>query len=417
MPPPAPDSAIPGYYAAAGPEPPPRPPLEGAVDVDVCVVGGGLTGLSAARELARRGVGVALVEARRVGWGASGRNGGQAVAGFAPPMKRVEKLVGRAGARALWDMSRNALRRLDADMAGRPLGRGFVHAARRRSSLRAFAEWAEAAARDYDYPELAPLDRAGLAAHAASPLYAGGLYDAGARHLDPLALCRALAAAAESAGAALYERSPALEAGGGAVRTRAGRVRAGAVVLACNAHVGALRPDLARHVAPVESFVCATAPLGARLARRLLPSGAAVCDDRRHVDYFRRLPDHRLLFGGGARFAGRPPRDAAGFLRRRIAAVFPELAGAGIDYAWSGSVAATRTGLPAVGRARDGAWFAHGYCGEGLLMSMAAGRSVAAAVCGDGADFATLSRIPRRALPRPRAPWMWAAEAWTRISG
>lgn len=416
MPPPAPDDAIPGHYAAAGPETPPRPPLEGAVDVDACVVGGGLTGLSAARELARRGAAVALVEARRVGWGASGRNGGQAVAGFAPPMKRVETLVGRADARALWDLARGALRRLEEDAAGCGLRRGFVHAARRRRSLRAFAEWAEAAARDYGYPELAPLDRAGLAAHVASPLYAGGLYDAGARHLDPLALCRALAAGAESAGAALYEGSPALEAGGGAVRTRAGRVRAGAVVLACNAHIGALRPELGRHVAPVESFVCATAPLGADLARRLLPSGAAVCDDRRHVDYFRRLPDHRLLFGGGARFAGRRPRGA-GFLRRRIAAVFPELAGVEIAHAWSGAVAATRTGLPCAGRTRDGAWFAHGYSGEGLAMSMAAGRAIAAAVCGDGGDFALLSRIPRRALPRPRAPWMWAAEAWTRISG
>ncbi len=411
--------AIPGFYAAAATQPR-WPRLTGAVSADLCIVGGGLTGVSVAREFAERGRAAVLVEARRIGWGASGRNGGQTVIGFAAPMERVERLLGRAAARALWAAMCEERKRLDAETAGREARRGFVLAARRRRTLPALARWAETAARDYDYAELRPLDRDALAAHVASPAYCGGLYDGGARHFDPLALCRARGRRAAAAGAALFEDSPAvaIEAGrrGAAVRTRDGCVHARAVVLACNAYIGGLDPALASRLASATSYVCVTEPLGAALAAALMPSGAALCDDRRAVDYIRRTPDHRLLFGGGSRFVGREPRDIAKVLRPRIAAVFPRLAGVAIDHAWSGKVAVTRNRLPGIGRDPRGRYYAHGYSGEGLILSGMAGRAIAAALDGDSALFDLLRRIPQRPLPRPRALWLTLAQCAVRLA-
>lgn len=406
---------IPGFYAAAACAPA-WPRLRGAVSAGVCVVGGGMTGIAAARELAARGREVVLVEARRVGWGASGRNGGQAVAGFAPPMERVECLVGRRDARALWDAVRGGLARLDADSAGCGARAGFALAARRRRTLPALAREAERAARLYGYPLLRALDREGLAAHVRGPLFRGGLYDAGAIHLDPLALCRKRAAAAAAAGATLFENSPAVRIDGGAVETREGTVCAQTVVLACNAYAGRPGAPLAARILPVSSDVCVTEPLGAALAEHLMPSGAALCDDRRDVAYFRRTPDHRLLFGAGSRLSGRDAADPAALLRPRIAEIFPELADAAIDHAWSGTLAVTRNRLPDIGRTPGGAYYAQGYSGEGLILADVAGRAIAAAIDGDGAAFDVLRRIPHRALPPLRALWLPLAGLLMRLA-
>ncbi len=392
------------YYGQCMP-PPSCPQLSGTVSADVCVVGGGLTGVTAALELALSGRSVALLEAGRIGSGASGRNGGQAVAGFAPPMERLEQLLGYPDARALWRAVCADLARLDAEVGDCAAQRGFVLAARRRRTLADLERWADAAQCRYGYGALQMLDNAGLADHVASPLFCGGLFDSAAWHLDPLALCRKRAAAAISAGAALYEYSSAVEMNGSNIRTRKGAVRADAVVLACDGGNDRLCRPLAARVAPVLSHVCVTAPLSAEQAARLMPSGAALCDDRRYVIYFRRTPDHRLLFGGGDGQRASSPQEIAAVLRPAFAEVFPDLARIPIDHAWSGVVTVTRNSLPDIGRIGDRIYYAQGYSGEGLILSGVAGAAVAAALNGDDALFALLNRIPHRSFPPLRALW------------
>jgi gamma-glutamylputrescine oxidase len=419
------DAPLDSYYAACRGSVPAHAPLDGDLETEVCVVGAGLTGVSCACELAERGVGVAVLEARRLGWGASGRNGGQAQLGVSPGMAPVERMLGMADARRLWDLTVQGLHAMVARI-GRlgiacDLGRGYLLAVTKPRNLRGLAAWAEAARREYGFDGYRLLDRDEVRREVASERYHGGLLDPVSRHLDPLAYLTGLAEAARASGALMFEGSPALRIESGdrvAVHTGRGCVRAKALVLAGNAYLGGLAPVLAPRVMPVAATACATAPLGEARARALIPNGVSVCDDRQVLDYYRVTGDHRLLFGGGAGYSGRAPRGVAARMRRRVLRVFPQLAGADIAHAWSGRVAITRNRLPDIGRLAANVYYAQGFSGQGLVLTGVAGRAIAEAITGAPNDFDLLARIRHAPFPGGRAlrmPLLVAGQAWMRL--
>ncbi len=412
----------PSWYAATARELAPFPALEGAAEADVCVIGGGYTGLSAALHLAEAGLDVALVEAQRVGWGASGRNGGQVGSGQRRDQDWLEARFGRDRARALWDMAEEA-KALVRGLVARhgiacDLRPGIVHAAHKAALVAAYHAEAEKLARDYGYAEVEPLDRAGLAALVASPGYFGGSFDRGGAHLHPLNYALGLARAAAAAGVRIFERSRVEAVGDGPrpeVRTAAGRVRARFVVVAANGYLGGLVPAVAARVMPINNFIVATEPLGEDRARALIRNDAAVADSRFVVNYFRLSADHRLLFGGGESYGWRFPRDIAGLVRPRMLGVFPQLAGVRIDHAWGGTLAITVDRMPAFQRLGATVVSVGGYSGHGVALATLAGKLVAEAVAGTAGRFDMLAGLPQPEFPggvRLRWPLLVLAMTW-----
>ena len=412
----------PSWYAATARLLPPFPSLAGDVEADVCVVGGGYAGLSAALHLAEAGLSVALVEAQRVGWGASGRNGGQVGSGQRREQDWLEAAFGRTRAHALWDMAEEA-KALVRGLVARhgiacDLRDGILHAAHKARFVPAYHAEAGKLARDYGYDAIEPLDRAGLAAVLDSPGYHGGAYDRGGAHLHPLDYALGLARAAAAAGARLFERSrvEAVETGTRPeARTGAGRVRARFLLLACNGYVGGLVPAVAARVMPINNFIVATEPLGAQRACALIRNGAAVADSRFVVNYFRLSCDHRLLFGGGESYGWRFPADIAGLVRPRMEGIFPQLRGVRIDHAWGGTLAITVNRMPAFQRLAPTVLAAGGYSGHGVALATLAGKLMAEAVAGTAGRFDMLAALPQPAFPggaRLRWPLLVLAMSW-----
>ena len=412
--------ALTWYDTTAHPAPA-HPALVGDHDTDVAILGGGYTGLSAALELARRGFRVALVEARRIAAGASGRNGGQLITGFNPGFTTLAARHGEATARALFDLAEAGKTLLRERVAQHAidcgLTWGFVSAALKPSQLRALADEAALLAR-FGYDALAPWSAAELQAVVRSPRYIGGWFDAGSGHLHPLNYARGLARAATAAGARLFEQSPVIRLEPGArpaLATAQGRLRADAVLLCGNAHLiqdqPALAPTLTRRIMPVASAMVATAPLGPARLREFLARDIAVADANHILDYFRGTRDGRLLFGGLARYDGRPPLVIAGALRPRLARVFPGLAAVPIEHEWAGLVAITRDRLPYVGRLAPNILFALGYSGHGAILAGLAGALLAEAVAGTLTRFDVLAGFEHARFPggRFKTPVLCAA--------
>ncbi len=396
------------YYAATATPREPAAALAGDVSADVCVIGGGFTGLSAALRLAEHGARVVLLEAKTIGAGASGVNGGQMIPGFRHGAVDLVRRFGSGTARALIDLTVAARDRMAARVARDGIAcdlrlTGHLSAASFPSDIADFA--AEAAALDaLGIGGVTVLDARGVGAHVASDAYFGGLHDTSGGHVHPLNYAIGLASAAQAAGVTIYEASAATGIAAGAapiVTTAAGRVRAGQVVVACDALIDGLAfgtRRLSKRLMPVWSYTIATAPLGEARAAALLPTNAAVSDSKFALDYYRRSADHRLLFSGGERYTLAPLEDIAGFVRPHLARAFPALATVTIDHAWAGIVAVTTSRFPHVGR--DGAvWWAHGYSGHGVLLAQASGHAVGDAIRGDTAAFDLLSRLPSRDWP------------------
>lgn len=393
------------YYAASVSGPTPGPPLTGATRCDVCVIGAGLTGLSAALELAARGFEVLVLEAGAIGDGASGRSGGQLIFGYACEMTKLAALVPATDARRLWDFSCAALADVRARVADYAIDcdwvDGQIHVAikaRQRAELRA---WQAVLAEDYGYDGLEFLDGEALSAHVVSPRYCAGLYDPRGAHVHPLKYTLGLAAAARAAGVQIYEHSRVLSLRRGArpaVSTAHGCVECRYVAIAGGAYLGSLVPELARRIMPVSTYIVATAPLGAELAARCLPSNAAVADLNFVLEYFRRSADDRLLFGGRASYSKRTPPNLAESLRRRMSRVFPQLASIPIEYAWGGYVDVTWNRAPDFGRLDDTLYYAQGFSGHGMAISGLAGKVLAEALAGDAMRFDVFARIPHRAF-------------------
>jgi gamma-glutamylputrescine oxidase len=395
-----------GYYAASAPTAPSRPSLGGEKTADVCVVGGGFTGLSAALHLALAGTRVVLLETDKVGFAASGRNGGQIHTGQRKEQADLETWLGKTHARDLWTLSEEAkatVRSLAREHnIACDLKDGLIIAAHDQAALRALEEDTEHLARDYAYSAARMMRTEETAVATGSRLYPGGRLDMGGGHLHPLKFVRGLASAAERAGAVIFEGSRALSversATGTTVRTAAGSVLSGHTILACDAFTGALVPELAKFIAHVESFIVATTPLDPDLNLSVLPSDCAVADTRHVLDYYRKSADRRMLFAGREAYWN-PPADIAGLVRPRMLAVFPQLAAQPIEYAWRGTVGITRTRMPHFGRLGERVLFAHGYSGQGVAMANLGGKLLAEAVMGNPERFEVMARVPAKAFP------------------
>ena len=405
------------WYAATARIPQPAPPLDGDARCHVCIVGAGYTGLSAALSLARAGADVIVLDARRAGGGASGRNGGQVGSGQRLDQLALESRLGEGRARALWDIAEAAKARVRALVeAHAPEARWTPGVAEVDRSARGASHAhrvADHLASRYGYDRIEPLDRDATAALTGSTRFAGGALDRGAAHIHPLRFALGLARAAQDAGARLHEgtRATALE-DGPVVATPAGTVRADHVILAGNGYLGTLHRGVAARVMPINNFIVATEPLGSAMP---LTRDVAIADGDFVVNYWRRSEDGRLLFGGGESYGYRFPRDIAALVRRPMLRVYPQLSGARITHAWGGTLAVTRSRLPHIAWVGPRVLSAGGYSGHGVAMAVIAGEILAEAILGRTGRLDAMAAIPSRPFPgagRARAPLLALAMAW-----
>ena len=386
-----------------------RPALEENLRVDVCVVGAGYTGLSAALELAERGYSVAVLEAYRVGSGASGRNGGVLGMGQRKDQDELESWLGADTARRLWQVAldANALvrDRVERYRIDCELKDGELHPPHRARHVAGYWDYVDHLAERYDYHRCRKIDADEMADMLGMRTYHGGYLDQGAGHLHPLNLALGLANAAESHGARIFEGSAVTDYrdtdGGVTVTTDRGQVRADYLVLACNGYLGRLARRIESFQMPINNFVLATEPLGEARARRINRDDLAVVDSRFVVNYFHNSPDHRLIFGGGENYSPRFPKDLKRFVRRFMLEVYPDLDDVAIDYAWGGTLAITLKRMPHFGRQGPVFW-AQGYSGHGVAMANMGGKLIAEALAGDAERFDLFARLPHVRFPGGR---------------
>ncbi len=402
---PAADHA-PSYYAATAIGLWDYPALEGGAICDVCVIGGGFTGLSAALHLAERGYDVVLLEAERIGWGASGRNGGQVNTGQRKGQRELEERLGLETARQLWALAEEAKatvkQRIEAHNIPCDFKSGHISAAHKPGDVGELEAEAALLHSRYDYSHISTLSKAEVAEKVGSTRYHGGILDGDAWHLHPLNYALGLARAAAAAGARLHEASRVTDyrlAEPARVMTAKGEVRARYVVLACNGYLGDLEPRVAGRIMPINNFILATEPLSEAREGGILKDDCAVSDTKFVVDYYRLSADKRLLFGGGETYSMRFPRDLRGFVRTYMLRVYPQLDQARIDYAWGGTLAITLSRLPCFGRLAPNGFYALGYSGQGVALTSLAGKLIAEAVAGTAERFDVFARLPQRRFP------------------
>ncbi len=415
----------PSYYAATANPAPERPALRGEIEADVCVVGGGFSGVSAALELAERGYSVALLEGARIGWAQSGRNGGQFSTGYAPGMTAILRMAGEADARRLWDMSLEAIGLIGERVRRHgiccDLTHGHLLTAVKPRHLDEMRAELDVTVRRFGYAKARLADADEVRSMVNTRAYCGGLVDLGGGHIHPLNYCLGLAAAAEGAGVRIFEgtRATSLEPGARSlVRTAAGSVRARHVALCGNAYMGNLVPAIRRKIMPVGTYVAATQPLGEEWARRLIPSNFAVSDANFVLNYFRLSADHRLLFGGRVSYTTAPPHNLPAAMRRSMVAIFPQLSDVSFDYVWGGNVDITMERTPHLGRLPGNVWFAQGFSGMGVALTGIAGRIIAEAIAGTAERFDVFARLQHKTFVGGRLlrmPALALAMLWYRL--
>lgn len=406
------------WYAATTTPLAPFEPLRGTVACDLCVIGGGYTGLSAALHAAQAGLDVVLIDAQRVGFGASGRNGGQVQSGFNTAMQALEDKVGRDDARKLWAMSQEAVgltkSLCEAHAPDADFKPGIAHANWHDSDTQADHRHAAFMAEHYRYDKLEPLSQDALYDILRAPCYRGGLLDHSAGHLHPLRYALGLARACVHAGVRIFETTRAHDITGTLVRTDRGRINASSVIQATNGYDTSLSRQTATRVMPINNFIIATKPLGDD-AEAVLRRDIAVSDSKFVVNYFRLSADKRLIFGGGENYGYTFPNDIASLVRKPMAQVFPHLKDVKIDYAWGGTLAITMTRLPHISQPRPGVWTAGGYSGHGVALAGFTGKVLAQAVCGEVDGAKLLERLPTPSFPGGgalRSPILALAMTW-----
>jgi gamma-glutamylputrescine oxidase len=398
------------WYEASVVRPPARPALCEHIDADVCVVGGGYAGISAALELAERGYRVALLEAQRIGWGASGRNGGQAIVGFGSDGEcAIEKQLACQDARRAWDVSVQGLRLLRERIARYGIDCGFrsgyLSLAVKQRKSDALRRWMDHVRAAYAYP-LQWIGPDEIGGWLASDRFHSAVFDAGSGHLHPLKYCLGLAAAAQAAGVRVHENSAVfvVERGGQPlVKTAQGECRCKFVVLAGNVYLGEygdeIAPEVAARIMPVGTYMIATEPIGQDRADALMRGRPAASDTTFGLDYFRLSEDHRLLFGGGDSYSGAAPRDLIARIRSSMLAVFPQLADVAIPHAWGGFVDITMNKAPNFGRLGHNVYYLQGFSGHGLVLAGMAGKLVAEAIAGQAERFDLFARLRHQRFP------------------
>jgi gamma-glutamylputrescine oxidase len=418
-------SHIRSYYAASANAAPSHRALAETIDADVCVVGGGIAGCSTALHLAERGYKVVLLEGQRIGWGASGRSGGQAITGFASGQDRIVQQLGFADARRMWDISVEGLQllrerverhRIDCDLHW-----GQMHVAvkprQREELLQDMRETQDA----YGYEQLRFLERDEVTALLATERYCAGVYDGGSGHLHSLNYTLGLAAAASAAGVQIFEDSRVTgftSAQPSVVSTATGAVKARFVVLCCNAYDNTLVPKLRARIMPVGTYIVATEPLGESRMRQLMRENVAVTDINFVLDYFRRSADARLLFGGRVSYSGLDAFNTERATRKRMINVFPQLADVRIEYAWGGYVDITMSRAPDFGRLAPHVYYLQGFSGHGIALTGIAGKLVAETISGHAERFDLFTKLRHRDFPGGRAlrtPALMLAMLWYRM--
>ena len=397
--------------------------LNGDISADVCVIGAGYTGLSAALELATAGYRVVVLEAERIGYGASGRNGGQICTGFSSGQQKIENQLGKDAARkcfALAEESKALLverikqHKIDCDLTW-----GYMHSIPKAHQMDELKAWRD------EYEELGVtglslLSKSELEQRLGTTIYHGALRESEAGHFHPLNYCLGLASAAIKRGAVIYENSRVTEVNTGSnpwARTAQGMVKAKFMVIAGNAYLGRTVKALSGRMMPVASYIIATEPLGENHAKSLIANNEAVANTNFIVDYFRRSKDHRMLFGGRASYSTFEPPSLGEYMRPRMTKVFPQLKNVKMDYAWGGYIAITSNRIPDCGRLSPTVYYAHGYSGQGVALAGLYGKLMAEAIRGTAERFDLLARIKH--LPFPggplRTPMLVAAMMYYRI--
>ena len=385
-------------------------PLDADIRADVCIIGAGYTGLSAALALAERGYDVVILEAQRVGFGASGRNGGQLGSGQNVDQGKLERMMGALDANQLWHLAEDAKDLVKTLIAQHRidchLKPGVAHMALTAKEMAALHLEAEHLSDHYGYDQIVTLDKVQGRALCPSPAYHGGYLDQGAAHLHPLAYALGLGRAAKAAGVRIYERSEVTNICKGTkpvIICRDGAVSCTHAIVACNGYLGQLNRKLAGRVMPINNFIAATEPLGKDTAK-VLTQDVAVADTKFVVNYFRLSHDGRLLFGGGENYSYRFPTDIAAKVRRPMQKIFPQLRDVKIDYAWGGTLAITAHRLPYLTRLDNNILSASGYSGHGVGAATLSGKLLALAIAGQSEGFDTMTRMP--SVPFPGGKWL-----------
>ena len=396
------------YYAASANPVPARPELQGETETDVCIIGAGYTGLSTALFLLENGFKVTVLEAAKVGFGASGRNGGQIVNSYSRDIDVIERTVGPKQAQLLGQMAFEGGRIIRERIAKYniqcDLKDGGVFAANTPKHMKHLESQKKLWER-YGHTQLELMDAKRIREVVASESYVGGMLDMSGGHIHPLNLALGEAAAVESLGGVIHEQSPAIRVERGAnpvVHTPNGRVKAKFVVVAGNAYLGNLLPELSAKSMPCGTQVITTEPLGDEMAKSLLPQDYCVEDCNYLLDYYRLTSDKRLIFGGGVVYGARDPANIEAIIRPKMLKAFPQLKNVKIDFAWTGNFLLTLSRLPQVGRIGDNIYYSQGCSGHGVTYTHLAGKVLAEALRGQAERFDAFADLPHYPVPGGR---------------
>lgn len=394
------------FYAATADAALTFPRLLGDTEADVCIIGGGYTGLTSALYLAERGYKVVVLEAARVGWGASGRNGGHVGVGPRAGQKTLEKTIGKERARALWNLTlegTQAVRdlvqkhKIDCDFK-----EGNVHIASKPAHAENYRKQVAHLRKHYDFDQIRYLGKAEVRQMVGTKAIHGGYYNSFACHLHPLKYAQGLARAAAKAGVTIYEQSRVsgfTKGGTPVVSTGQGRVKVKFIILACNGYLEKLEPRMAPKIMPLNNYMLATEPLSEERCRELIRDDHSVTNSKFVVNYWKLSADNRLLFGGGESYTSRHPGNIKALVRKHLLRIYPQLENTRIDYGWGGTLAITMNRMSHLGRLENNVFFSQGYSGHGLPIASLSAKLLAEAVAGTAERFDLLGSYPIPAFP------------------